>query len=117
MTQGMRLKRIRDSLGMNQGPFAESLGLKQSHLSKIEKEKMAIPADAAAELFRRYRIHPNWFFFGEGGDEPVYMDELVTRTELEKERQEKMALVEENRQLYKKLYEQEQAKADRLKTS
>ena len=66
MTINERLRELRFFVKKNQSDFASEIGLKQSHLSRIEKGTHEIPTAALGEIFRIYQVHPNWLFFGEG---------------------------------------------------
>ncbi len=68
-----RLKEVRNSVGLNQTDFAQSLGLKQGSYSDIERGKANISSHVLMSLIRIYRVNPIWLY---DGKLPRQIDEI-----------------------------------------
>ena len=70
MEIGVRIKKIRTSLGQTQGEFAKKLGLSRSAISKVENGSQEPSMDVLSKLFEM-RTSFSWLFAGEG---PMFRD-------------------------------------------
>jgi SOS-response transcriptional repressor LexA len=66
MANGDRLKTFRETIGANQGDFAQILGVAPSFISGIERNAKAISRDLIERLLNKYEININWLLTGEG---------------------------------------------------
>lgn len=66
MTVGSRLKLLRDNAMLNQGSFADSLGLKQGSLSDIERGKAYPSVDVLIKIKSIYNVNLDWLISGKG---------------------------------------------------
>lgn len=62
----MRLKQVREALELNQGEFAETLGLKQGSYSDIERGKNGVSGSVKQLLFSVHNVNSTWFESGQG---------------------------------------------------
>jgi len=69
---GIRLKKLRDELGLTQKELAEKLGFSQSYIAEIEKGKKEPSRKLLLQLKSLYAINVEWFLFGEG---PMFKSE------------------------------------------
>lgn len=98
------LETIRATTNLSMTAFAITIGLKQDQYTKIIKYGQAIPAHAVGEIIRVYKIHPNWLFGYEGDlSKPMYMDDLIPKSEMEKVQKENYELRIEMGEAYKQL--------------
>lgn len=64
---GGRIRKVRQSRGLTQKDFAESLGIAQGFLSSIEQGKKAPSTTLLIAMTHLYQIDAEWLFSGEGG--------------------------------------------------
>jgi SOS-response transcriptional repressor LexA/DNA-binding XRE family transcriptional regulator len=60
-----RLRRIRESFGLNQTAFAQGLDIPRTSLINYEKGT-AIPPDVLNSLLSKYNVNADWFLTGKG---------------------------------------------------
>lgn len=66
MTQGERVKEIRQSLDLTLEKFGEKLGVQRSAISKIEKDRVALSEQMAKAICREYNVSYDFLIYGEG---------------------------------------------------
>ena len=66
MTQGERVKEIRQSLNLTLEKFGENLGVQRSAISKIEKDRVALSDQMAKAICREYNVNYDFLICGEG---------------------------------------------------
>ena len=80
MTIGERIKEIRVSQGLNQGEFAEAIGLKRSAISAMETSLRGTTPQTIQSICRMYGVNEEWLRNGTG---PMYL-ELEPTQKIEK---------------------------------
>lgn len=74
----IRIKELRNELGMSQVEFAKNLSVTNAHISKIEKGG-TVPSDALIKLIsKEYEVNENWL---KTGTEPIFIDDIKDKTE------------------------------------
>lgn len=66
---GLRLKKIREGYNQTVATFANSLGIGQSSLSKIENGKTAPSAKTIIAAYEKFQVNPLWLLTGEQQEE------------------------------------------------
>ena len=66
-TDNNRLKAFRQSTGLQQGEFAQRLGLKQGSYSDIERGRNAISYPVLKKAMLEFDLNPSWLISGIGG--------------------------------------------------
>uniref|UniRef100_UPI0039AEEE12 helix-turn-helix domain-containing protein n=1 Tax=Empedobacter brevis TaxID=247 RepID=UPI0039AEEE12 len=66
MSIGLRIKEIRNFLGLNQIDFAKKIGIKQSPLSQMEGGRILPSIDTISEIIRNFNISYDWLIDGKG---------------------------------------------------
>ena len=66
MTQGKRLKKVRENLGFTQEQLGERLGFKWSKIKDIETDKQKVSTEIAEELEKIFSISGWWLLTGQG---------------------------------------------------
>jgi len=61
-----RLKVLRETIGVNQSQFANTLGVAPSFISGIERNKKDVSRELLQKLLEKYKINVNWLLSGEG---------------------------------------------------
>lgn len=113
-----KLKKIREHFGLSENKFAKSIHVSQSTYYRIERGDAKIDADALSEIFAVYKVNPNWLFFGEGGDNPVFMENHnseISSSQIIKLQNENLTMANELKELYKELAEERKVQTVRLK--
>lgn len=77
MTVAERLAHVRKSLGMNQIPFAEKLGVSQSAYKNYEREATDLPINVAIKLCDDYGVSAEWLLLGRAGMYEQMSDEII----------------------------------------
>jgi HTH-type transcriptional regulator / antitoxin PezA len=72
-----RLKKLRNSLGLNQKDFARSLGLGQSTWAMIEVGKRELNDRHVKLICNIYNVNESWLRTGEGGDENMFKKDFL----------------------------------------
>lgn len=60
MTQGERVKEIRNALGLTTEKFGERLGIQRSAISKIEHERCSLTDANIKAICREFNVNENW---------------------------------------------------------
>lgn len=79
MTVAERLVHVRKSLGLNQIPFAEKLGVSQSAYKNYEREATDLPINVAIKLCQEYRVSAEWLLLGRAGMNEQMSDEIIEK--------------------------------------
>ncbi|WP_405405239.1 helix-turn-helix domain-containing protein [Paracoccus sp. Ld10] len=79
MTIAKRLVHFRKSLGKNQIPFAEELGVSQSAYKNYEREATDLPISLAVKLCRDYDLSAEWLLLGRSGMTSKLSDDIIER--------------------------------------
>ena len=66
MTQGERVKEVRNSLHLTLEKFGEKIGLKKNSLSQIENGKNALKEQVTKSICREFGVDYIWLTTGEG---------------------------------------------------
>lgn len=69
MTQGGRVRQVREYYGLTTEKFGEKLGVQRSAISKIEHERCSLTDANIKAICREFGINEVWLRTGEGGDE------------------------------------------------
>ena len=118
MPLNQRIKILRKSLGLSQIAFAEEIESSKSAIDRYEKEGTDVPSSVLATIIEKYKILPNWLFFGEGGESPQYQEEYVKKEKYEAVSEQVNALQSELIKYQKKEIEAlEKQNANRGETS
>lgn len=72
-----RLKKLRNSLGLNQKDFARSLSLGQSTWAMIEVGKRELNDRHVKLICNIYNVNESWLRTGEGGDENMFKKDFL----------------------------------------
>lgn len=115
MIDMQRLKQLQKNSGLTQKPFAESLGISQAKYSKMLSGTQKPTPGIELEIMKVYKVHPQWLSGELDSETPVYLDDFVPRTNYDKLMNEKLSLVQEVADLYRKLAEKTEEENKRLK--
>ena len=63
---GKRLRKVRKSLGLSQGEFANMAGVSAGTISQYERGNTEIPVSFLEYLNKKHGISSNWVLFGTG---------------------------------------------------
>lgn len=66
MTQGERIKDVRNSLGLTLEKFGEKLGVTKTAISRIEKGERSLTEQMTKSICREFSIDYMWLTTGEG---------------------------------------------------
>lgn len=66
-TQGMRIKKIRQALGLSQDKFGEIFEISKQFVSLLEKDKTFLNNDKLVKLLFDYNVNINYLLGGIGG--------------------------------------------------
>lgn len=66
MTQGERIKDVRNSLGLTLGKFGEKLGVTKTAISRIEKGERSLTEQMTKSICREFSVDYMWLTTGEG---------------------------------------------------
>lgn len=91
-----RIKELRSLLGINQGQFAATIGIKQGSLSDIERGRVGLSNTNVKLICKTYNVSEDWLRYGTGNP---FLNEFEHRqdlTDLEKEILTKYNLLEES---------------------
>lgn len=66
MTQGERVKKIRQELNLSQDEFGKIFAIQRQMVSSIEKDKLKLNNEKLAFLCENYNINLNWLLCGKG---------------------------------------------------
>lgn len=84
-----RIKSLMQHVKLKQDAFGKSIGITQGKMSKILRGEQSVPDNALAEIFRVYKVHPNWLFGFEGESSDVrFLTDWVPKEKFEKAEKE-----------------------------
>lgn len=87
MTQGERVRELRNSLNLTLEKFGEKLGIKKGAVSAIETNRNSLTDQTALLICREYNVNYDWLMEGEGemfSDLPqTILDELCKQYDLD----------------------------------
>ena len=66
MTQGERIKEVRNSLGLTLEKFGEKLGVTKTAISRIEKGERSLTEQMTKSICREFSVDYMWLTTGEG---------------------------------------------------
>lgn len=66
MTQGERIKDVRNSLGLTLEKFGEKLGVTKTAISRLEKGERSLTEQMAKSICREFSVDYMWLTTGEG---------------------------------------------------
>lgn len=66
MTQGERIKDVRNSLGLTLEKFGEKLGVTKTAISRIEKGERSLTEQMTKSICREFSVDYMWLITGEG---------------------------------------------------
>ena len=66
LTQGERVKYLRDNLGMTLERFGNPLGVRKTTISRIEKGERNLTNQMLAAICKQYSVNEKWLLTGEG---------------------------------------------------
>ena len=66
MTQGERIKNVRNSLGLTLEKFGEKLGVTKTAISRIEKGERSLTEQMTKSICREFSVDYMWLTTGEG---------------------------------------------------
>ena len=66
MTQGERIKDVRNSLGLTLEKFGENLGVTKTAISRIEKGERSLTEQMTKSICREFSVDYMWLTTGEG---------------------------------------------------
>jgi transcriptional regulator with XRE-family HTH domain len=113
MTIGQRFTYIRKFLDMNQHDFAESIGIKQTNVAKIETDKANPTVGLMNVVHKTYQINLNWLISGTGKMREDYVSAVVNEPQ-EPYGSEVNDLLRENNRLLKQRNEELERKIAEL---
>ena len=66
MTQGERIKDVRNSLGLTLEKFGEKLGVTKTAISRLEKGERSLTEQMTKSICREFSVDYMWLITGEG---------------------------------------------------
>lgn len=66
MTQGERVREIRNELNLTLEKFGEKLGVRKTAISKIEKGENSLTDQMSKAICREYNVNYDFLMYGEG---------------------------------------------------
>lgn len=75
MTVNQRIKKLRKSLGMNQGEFGQKIGMGQAGISKIEQDGNTVIDQNIRLICQTFHVSEKWLRTGAG---PMESDDVST---------------------------------------
>ena len=63
---GERIKQLREHFGLNQGELSEEVGMDQSNVSRIERNKLEPSTRFLNAMMLRFAANPEWIKTGDG---------------------------------------------------
>ena len=84
MTQGERIKKIRQALDLTQDEFGDIFNIKRQMVSSIEKDNLVLNNDKLLKLLTDYKININYILAGIGDmfikEQPAGLKEEIKQT-------------------------------------
>ena len=90
MSIGLRIKELRNDLGLNQNDFAMKIGIKQSPLSQMEGGKILPSIETLSIIIREFNISYDWLIDGIGEKQKIQLNRSNKLTEKMTDFSEKM---------------------------
>ena len=75
MTQGERVKSVRDKKQMTMEQFGEKLGVTKTAISRIEKGDRSLTEQMLKSICREFSVNEDWLRTGAGGPENMFIPE------------------------------------------
>lgn len=75
MTQGERVKAVRDKKQMTMEQFAEKLGVTKTAISRIEKGDRGLTKQMLRAICREFGVNEDWLRTGAGGPDNMFIPE------------------------------------------
>lgn len=75
MTQGERVKLVREAKEMTMEQFGERLGVTKVAISNIEKDKRNLTGQMLKSICREFAVNEDWLRTGAGGPENAFIPE------------------------------------------
>lgn len=79
MTVNQRIKKLRKSLGMNQGEFGQKIGMGQAGISKIEQDGNTVIDQNIRLICQTFHVSEKWLRTGAGPMENDDADTVLSR--------------------------------------
>ena len=79
MTINQRIKKLRKSLGMNQGEFGQKIGMGQAGISKIEQDGSTVIDQNIRLICQTFHVSEKWLRTGAGPMENDDTDTVLSR--------------------------------------
>lgn len=83
MTINQRIKKLRKSLGMNQGEFGQKIGMGQAGISKIEQDGNTVIDQNIRLICQTFHVSEKWLRTGAGPMESDDVSTMLARLEEE----------------------------------
>lgn len=104
MIEKERLKALVEHFRLTQKAFGDALKISKGKVSKVLSGEQTLPDKSIAEIFIQFKVHPNWLFGYEGDpNTPVFLNEMVHKSEFEKVQKENYEIRVELGEAYKQL--------------
>lgn len=75
MTQGERVKSVRDEKHMTMEEFGKHLGVTKVAISNIEKDKRGLTEQMLKSICREFSVNEDWLRTGAGGPDNMFIPE------------------------------------------
>lgn len=75
MTQGERVKAVRDKKQMTMEQFGEKLGVTKTAISRIEKGDRSLTEQMLKSICREFSVNEDWLRTGAGGPDNMFIPE------------------------------------------
>lgn len=75
MTQGERVKAVRDEKHMTMEEFGKHLGVTKVAISNIEKDKRGLTEQMLKSICREFNVNEDWLRTGAGGPDNMFIPE------------------------------------------
>lgn len=75
MTQGERVKSVRDKKQMTMEQFGEKLGVTKTAISRIEKGDRSLTEQMLKSICREFSVNEDWLRTGAGGPDNMFIPE------------------------------------------
>lgn len=95
MTESQRLKRLRESLNYSVVKFAHLIGVPQATYYRIEQGSAKLTLEAASAIIRLFEVDVDWLMQGEGGEGPVFRQEVIPKKRYDELEQRYLRLQEQ----------------------
>lgn len=111
MIDVQRIRTIMKEHRFTNSSLARELKVSQPKISKVLSGEQTLSAESIGHIVNKFNIHPNWIFGYIGNpDKIIYMDDLVSREEVDAVKAENQKLNMELLEVYKQLAQARQEK-------